>query len=909
MNDDNRRRIEELFDRAAELAPAERAAFLDHACIGDEHLRSEVESLLATDATHDQVLKPFPARQDDGAEGVGTHIGPYLITGLIGKGGMGAVYRAERDDEFRMQVAVKLLKRGTDTEAALVRFRTERKILAGLQHPNIARLLDGGATQSGLPYFVMEYVDGKPLLEHAGQFSIRQRLELFRSVCAAVQYAHQNLVVHRDLKPGNILVTADGVVKLLDFGIAKLLDPAEEGATALTAPGVRPMTLAYASPEQIRCEPVTTATDVYSLGAVLYELLTGKWPHNNESSWPGEIERAICLEDPNTPSTIAANLDRDLDNIVLMALRKERERRYPSVEALSEDVRRYLEGLPVSARQDTVLYRAGKYVRRNRLAVVATAIVVASLILGFGVAVFQARRAERRFQQVRKLANTFLFSIHDKIQNLPGSTEARQFVVQTALEYLDSLAKEAGNDVQLQQELATAYLRVGEVQGDLRGPNLGHIKLALESYDKAIGLAAQVNRSDPTSRQGLRLLASGHMHRGDMLVNTGSAKEGIAALEKAADFAERTLHSGSPEADDYRTSVQVATRLGDAIIDDQPERALEIYEHGRELAEQLHARENTGRSKLGLVQVFQRIGRVSHALGNPVAGARNYREAQRIVEELAQSEPNNARYRRDLMVIYNFLGNLSGNPRYFHLDDPKTALEYYKKAAALQEQIAAADPKNAQAVTDRALGAAKMSDVLLSIDTPESVRQGRLCSEHIRPLLEAAPDNHRYLRIQENCLQSLGRALHVAGAYRESVETFDKALQISMSVIKRTPEDLGSRESVSIGHAELGDSYLAAGDVAAAEKHLAVAFEMVRTLRKENPKDLYFLRDEADIEQSLGDLAAKRGDRNLAARHYGNSLALWSDWRKLAPESPYVASKVRSVQELLERSKAHAGLR
>src|SRR5687768_14543969 len=506
MSDDNRRRIEDLFHRAVGLAPVERAAFLDHACIGDEHLRREVESLLASDATHDQVLKPFPAGHAEVAEGVGTHIGPYLITGLIGKGGMGAVYRAERDDEFRMQVAVKLLKRGTDTEAALVRFRTERKILAGLQHPNIARLLDGGATQSGLPYFVMEYVDGKPLLEHAGQFSIRQRLELFRSVCAAVQYAHQNLVVHRDLKPGNILVTADGVVKLLDFGIAKLLDPAEEGATALTAPGVRPMTLAYASPEQIRGEPVTTATDVYSLGAVLYELLTGKWPHNNESSWPGEIERAICLEDPNTPSTVAPHLDRDLDNIVLMTLRKERERRYPSVEALSEDIRRYLVGLPVSARQDTLLYRTGKYVRRNRLAVVATAIVAASLILGFGVAVVQARRAERRFQQVRKLANTFLFSIHDKIQNLPGSTEARQFVVQTALEYLDSLAKEAGNDVRLRQELATAYLRVGEVQGDLRGPNLGHIKLALESYDKAIGLAAQVNRSDPTSRQALRLL-------------------------------------------------------------------------------------------------------------------------------------------------------------------------------------------------------------------------------------------------------------------------------------------------------------------------------------------------------------------------------------------------------------------
>ncbi|MGH8248508.1 MAG: tetratricopeptide repeat protein, partial [Gammaproteobacteria bacterium] len=479
--------------------------------------------------------------------------------------------------------------------------------------------------------------------------------------------------------------------------------------------------------------------------------------------------------------------------------------------------------------------------------------------------------------------------------------------VQTALEYLDSLAKEAGNDVPLQQELATAYLRVGEVQGDARGPNLGRTKEALESYDKAIGLAAQINRSVATSREALRLLASGHMHRGDILVVTGRSKEGIAALEKAADFAERMLDAGTPDAEDYQTGIQVAMRLGDAIIDDRPARALEIYEHGRELAERLLARENSGRSKLGLVQAFQRIGRVSHALGNPVGGARNYRAAQRIVEELAQSDPNNARYRRDLMVIYNFLGNLNGNPRYFHLDDPKTALEYYRKAAALQEQLAAADPKNTQAVMDRALGAAKMSDVLRTIDTPESIRQGRLCSEHIRPLLEAAPDNHRYLRIEENCLESLGRALHFAGMHRESVEIFDKSLQIALSVLKRTPADLGSRESVSNGHAGLADSYLAAGDVAAAEKHLAIAFEMVQAVRKENPKDLYFLRDAADIEQSLGDLAAKRGERNLAARHYGNSLALWADWRKLAPDSPYLASKVRRVHEVLERSKARAG--
>ena len=237
---------------------------------------------------------------------------------------MGAVYRAVREDDFRMQVAIKLLKRGTDTEAALSRFRAERQILAGLEHPNIARLLDGGATETGLPYFVMEYVDGTPLLEYAAPLPVRQRLELFRSVCPAVQYAHQNLIVHRDIKPANILVTPEGIPKLLDFGIAKLLDPAADGATmALTAAGGRLMTPGYASPEQVRGEPVTTATDVYSLGAVLYELLTGRRAHHLETYSPKSHRRGDLQPRAQEPSTVARDLDADLDNIVLMALRKE----------------------------------------------------------------------------------------------------------------------------------------------------------------------------------------------------------------------------------------------------------------------------------------------------------------------------------------------------------------------------------------------------------------------------------------------------------------------------------------------------------------------------------------------------------------------------------------------------------
>jgi serine/threonine-protein kinase len=258
-----------------------------------------------------------------GCDLAGTRVGKYTIHGLVGKGGMGAVYRATREDDFRMEVAIKLLKRGTDTDATLERFRSERQILAGLQHPNIARLIDGGTTDAGLPYLVMEYVDGLPLLQHAAPLPVRRRLELFRAVCHAVQYAHEKRIIHRDIKPANILVTPGGVPKLLDFGIAKLVDPAVEAASALTLTGMRLMTPDYASPEQVRGQQITPATDVYSLGAVLYELLTGERAHRIQSLSASEIEREICTCEPTKPSALAKELDSDLDNIVLKALRKE----------------------------------------------------------------------------------------------------------------------------------------------------------------------------------------------------------------------------------------------------------------------------------------------------------------------------------------------------------------------------------------------------------------------------------------------------------------------------------------------------------------------------------------------------------------------------------------------------------
>jgi len=384
--------INRVLDEVWERDTTERSAFLDEIGANDPELRAKVEELLAADANPGGFLTEAPVDMAkigqavlvQGIDGCsndvpessdlsGTRVGPYTIQGLIGKGGMGAVYRAVREYDFRMQVAIKLLKRGTDTEAALDRFRAERQILAGLQHPNIAHMLDGGATEAGLPYIVMEYVDGTPLLKYGAPLPVRQRLGLFRQVCSAVQYAHENLIVHRDIKPANILVTTDGVPKLLDFGIAKLLDPAADGATAaLTMTGMRLMTPDYASPEQVLGKPITPATDVYSLGTVLYELLTGERAHRIMSFSVGEIEREV-LREPKRPSAVVKDLDADLDNIVLKALRREPERRYASVQDLSDDLERFLKDLPVRARKETAIYHGRKFVKRNRALTAALA--------------------------------------------------------------------------------------------------------------------------------------------------------------------------------------------------------------------------------------------------------------------------------------------------------------------------------------------------------------------------------------------------------------------------------------------------------------------------------------------------------------------------------------------------------
>jgi len=499
---------------------------------------------------------------------------------------MGTVYLSVRDDDaFQKRVAIKVLKRGMDTDSIVRRFRHERQILASLEHPFIASLLDGGSTPDGRPYFAMEYVEGQPIVDYCDthRLDTAVRLELFRHVCTAVQYAHQNLIIHRDIKPANVLVIADGTPKLLDFGIAKLLNPELAGQTlALTAPGLQLMTPEYASPEQVRGDAVTTATDVYSLGVLLYELLAGRLPYRLTSRAPADIVRIVCESEPIRPSTAITTIDPppdgdaetrsdgdhqrqtapktdrrltvdsdrlrrqlagDLDNIILKALSKEPRRRYASVDQFSEDVRRHLAGLPVIARKDTWGYRTTKFVRRNRAVVGAAAVTFAVLIAGIIGTTWQARvaraeraRAEQRFGDVRQLANAFLFDFHDSIADLEGATPARKLIVTKGLEYLDRLAQDAGDRVDLRREIAAAYIKVGDVQGRPFVPNLGDTAGALASYRKAVGVYESIagDAARPVKDEALRRdLALAYMRLSDILAAAGDTAGSLSVAKKS----------------------------------------------------------------------------------------------------------------------------------------------------------------------------------------------------------------------------------------------------------------------------------------------------------------------------------------------------------------------------------------
>jgi serine/threonine protein kinase len=681
-------RVQQLFLSALEHPIDDRAAFLARSEI-DEATRDRVEQLLAADADPATVLSSSAedflagvlgreggsvsalgassAGEGPGPGVVPVRVGPYRLLDRIAEGGMGTVYLAEHA-EFEQRVAVKLIKRGMDTEEIVRRFSGERQILARLEHPNIGRLLDGGVTDDGLPWFSMEYVDGEPIDQYCVRrdLPLRDRLSLFESACQAVRYAHVNLVVHRDLKPSNILVAADGTVKLLDFGIAKVIGGDNSDSAAFeTRTGLRPMSPGYAAPEQVLGLPVTTATDVYALGVVLYRLISGRSPYGERLN-TGELETAILKATPPPPSEAgdAVGSDRDVDNIALMALRKEPERRYESAGALADDVRRYLSGHPIQATRDSLSYRVRKFIRRNRAAVLTTAVVVLGLGTVVGLSANRitaerdrARSAAERAEQVAAFL-TELFAISD-----PGRSRGATI---TARELLTRGAERIGAELSEQPD----------VRADLMDL-IGNVQFGLGLYDDAVPLleqALEIRRRTygevhATVARSLNALSVAFRLRGDYAAAESLAAHGLEIQRRLhvgdhadvahsmADHAEALRVRGDlPRAEAlYRDALQMRVRLlGDnhadvadtrnnlaLVLDVRGEHAAAIAMHREALAVR---RQVFGETHPDVANSYDNLALALFSSGAFDEAEELGREALRLnVSMLGESEPRTVR--------------------------------------------------------------------------------------------------------------------------------------------------------------------------------------------------------------------------------------------------------------------------
>ncbi len=757
-------RIEEIFQAAIEQPSELRSNFVRDACGGDERVLGEVTAFLrAHDAAGNFLERPAievraeAFAQDDDALSAGESLGDFRIISLLGKGGMGEVYLAE-DTALGRKVAIKLVQRGYGTGGTARHLRQEARIVAGLNDPHIARLFGVAATPEHVPYFIMEYVDGERLDVYCENHRLptNERLRLFRKICAAVSYAHRHLVIHRDIKPANIRVTADGEPKLLDFGIAKLLAPETTQTNDQTQTLASVMTPHYASPEQVRGESMTTASDIYSLGVVLYELLTGERPARLTSSAPVEIARAIIEQEPLRPSAHRRGLDPDLDNIILMALRKEPERRYPSVGQFSEDIRRHLAGLPVFARKETWSYRGSKFIRRHRLGVAVASLFILTLLGGIIATTWQARRANRRFDDVRQLAHSFLFEIEPQIADLPGATAARETLVKRALEYLDRLSQEASGNRGLQAELAAAYEKVGDVQGEPNQANLGDMAGALASYHKAQNLRKSLLNHDPTSVELRNGLAHNDEQIGYLLWWSNRTKDAVAAYDKALAL-RVVLTSEQPASHPLaRALADLEMHYGDIPAWNQDASAALLHFHkALPILEGLAiSAPNDIETRTALGRCLTRIGSAQKTAGDFAAAEKTFLRALAVTQSLADQQPNSYSVKHHLWLL-----RFSQCELYLEQRDAAKALAICPEMTRLVQALHDKDPNDASMLHNVSVAHSYTGEAnLLAKNYPIAIAEFQQAIELDTLLAERSPDSAEYTRSRAVCWLGIGKA-------------------------------------------------------------------------------------------------------------------------------------------------------
>jgi non-specific serine/threonine protein kinase/serine/threonine-protein kinase len=896
MRSDEWPRIKAILNDVLALDVSERVRFLDSQQL-DNATRAELESLLAFETEAEDAMKlsavafakGFLENGDAPQQLTGQQIGNYRILREIGYGGMGVVYLAERaDGKFDQRVALKLLKRELNTASLRRRFEHEREILASLEHPNIARLLDAGTTDDQVPYIAMENVEGLPIDVYCerNELELGKRLDLFRKVCLTVNFAHRNLVVHRDLKPSNILVNDEGVPKLLDFGISKVLSEANNINDSATVTNLGVMTPSYASPEQLQGKSVTTASDIYSLGVILYEMLSGHRPFEDQEEELREIFKAVLERDPRPPSELvntisreyryrtsakteihseakiegedrstgtdalrltasstfgisANNLKGDLDNIVLKALRKEPDRRYSSAENFAEDIHRHQRGLPVTARPNTFTYRVEKFFIRNKAGVIGGGLVIIAIIAGVIATVWQGRvaqtereKAEQRFNDVRKLANSYLFDVYPEIENLEGSLKAREKILTNALEYLDRLAGEAAGDRALQTELATAYEKVGDVQGALTNSSLGNIKAGLESYRKAQKLREDVLAAEPANIEAKEKLANNYYTTARTLWNNSETAAAEAEFEKALKL-RRELAAAEPASVEFRDRLAVLLIDYAAIpaFNAQAGKAVQLTSEAGQIVDRLRNEQpENSNFKKTLARLLRLESKPKAAVGDYDGALRGLEQALELSRQLAAEFPTDFRIQRSVWLTNSMTCEL-----FIDKESGKEAVQACVPTIEFPKTAHAKEPENGVVAYDLAISHFNTSRAYrLADDLQKTIEHGERAKVVMTELSKKDPENMEYKRNLAVYDTEIARAYLKLSRFLNAATVLQGVIDVLIPISEADHETTTYRYDLAIAYRMMAQAYSGMSNKPRAVETIDKAIPILVQLRNEN---------------------------------------------------------------------------
>jgi serine/threonine protein kinase len=878
----------QLFREVDDLSPAERQHYFDLHRVPPE-LRAEVESLLAFDSP-DAALGDLIAGAADAflksreSPTEGLRCGPYQLSRLLGRGGVGEVFLAERaDGQFQQRVAIKLLRQSAPRLSFQIRFMQERQILAGLQHPGIARLLDAGETANGRPYLVLDYIDGVAIDVYCRKLDLRSKLRLFLPVCDAVAYAHRNLVIHRDIKPSNILVNAAGEPKLLDFGIAKILD----AATDQTRTQERLLTPDYASPEQVRGAAQTTATDVYSLGGVLYNLLTGRSPHAFRGTSPQAIDAAICFTEPPPARRLNPELPQDLELILRKALRKEPEDRYSSVDALADDIRAFLEWQPIRARSGNAWYRLRKFVRRYWMPVSAAAVVIFSLATGIHIANRQRTVAEDRVVQLRRLALRLL-DFERQLDAPAAGTDLNlhRKIMATSVQYMESLGPEALRDKQLALEISDVYLRIARVQGVPEWNQQGQYSAAEKSISKAAEMVRSVLAADPANREALwqtanaahdlAIVAYAERRPGQVIAWSPRAVEGFDRLARLGNLTRREINGATFIYGDLAEVHIGLHRFQDAVG-----YARLGIDYSR----------NTPTVPGPRAQAFNMLAGALQYLGDLQGAQEAMGEARKLWDQLLHDEGDRYYTRLILYQTRCREGLLLGEDGSVNLNRPREAAVRLQEAFDALETFAQADRNNYETRTAIATGGHYLGDLLRHTDPK------RALEVYDRSLV-------RIREVPTNVAARRTEALLLAGssyAARRMHHESDALARIDAAF--RLLREMGDYPAASIqpgSEADLAVRALAAHYAETGRPNRAIRSyqELRHLLMASNPdtgNDLPNAVSLTTLDACLAALLRRAGAAEAAALEAG-SRELWRHWNRQLPNNPFVLRELAAAE-------------